>query len=46
MLTFSYGDYMGFIGYLCAYTHKRRGKKERNTSRREKERKTKERSIK
>lgn len=44
MLTFSYTAYMGFIGYLCAYTPKRKGKK--NTSRREKEKGTEERSKK
>jgi hypothetical protein len=31
MLTFSYRAYMGFIGYLYAYTHKREG----NTNNRE-----------
>lgn len=29
MLTFSYRAYMGFIGYLCAYTPNREGKRER-----------------
>lgn len=45
MLTFSYMVYMGFIGYLYTYTHKRKGKKgtqttgKKNTSRRKREQK-------
>ena len=52
MLTFSYTAYMGFIGYLCAYTPKRKGKKGTQTAGEEHQQKgkgkrgTKERSIK
>ena len=32
MLTFSYRAYMGFIGYLCAYTPNREGKEGTQTA--------------
>ena len=46
ILTFSYRAYMGFIGYLCAYTPNRKEKRkrkkykqEKNTNRKEREQK-------
>lgn len=40
MLTFSYRAYMGFIGYLCAYTPNREGKREKEGEHKQQEKNT------